>query len=275
MALHFIIDFDDTITNGDTIGQLAAIPYRKDPKLVPPFEYFRQVYAQAASQFQAREVKNFQDEERYQEAKRAVEMKSIGEMERHRIFRGVTVEDIRAAAGAVKLRPGVDRFLWRCKQKGVAVTILSVNWTSEWIRAVVDRAAGPNEFKVVCNELEFCGGVCSGRFVGREIRTGGDKLAWVRRYGYHQQGRYGYHLPGQNGYHHNSYRGPRPTTVFIGDSRTDVLGMMASDVGVIMAPATAAIIPWPVAVNSGKEMAGNGVYRGTWDDVDTWFQRRV
>lgn len=247
-----VIDFDDTITDGDTIKYLSEIPYAKNSQLQPKFDYFTSVYLEAHKNQKLDLVANFEQEIEYQKRLKPVEMTSIGEIERLRIFRDITEAEVLVQARKVPIKQGFKLFVGVCANKHIPVKILSINWSVVFIRGVLSRL-GLGDAEVILNDLQFVNGRCTGLFAGKyDIRTGYDKLQIL------QQLR-------SDG-----------DMVYIGDSRTDLLSLVASDVGIIMESGSLLKkMPWDVGVKPLSAFDGKGVYKGDWNDISAFMNQRL
>lgn len=253
----FVLDFDQTITASDTIAALAATAYRHQNSL-PPFAHFSDVYRHHYHYYTrlAPRPTSFQQEIQYQKGLKSVELASVAEIERLGLFSGVSRASIRSVASTIDLKPGFRQFLARCRATATPVVILSVNWTSELIRPIVPHG------DIICNELQFDGDVCRGTFareirgISGGIRTGADKLEVV------QQLRLQYN-------HHVTY---------VGDSRTDLLALCESDVGIVVdGGSVVRDLPWaidvlplplpPVLFPRRGTGARGALYTGTWAQI--------
>lgn len=261
----FVVDFDQTITAIDTIAALASTAYRR-PNNLPPFSHFSNVYMKHYRQYllSAPRPTSFEQEVSYQQGLKSVELASVAEIERLGLFSGVTRDSIRAVARTIEVRPGFNQFLSRCQTTATPVVVLSVNWTSELIRPLVPYG------DIICNELEFDGEECRGTFA-REIRgirggirTGADKLAVIQQLRQQQ--------------HHVTY---------VGDSRTDLLALCESDVGIVIeGGGILGELPWEMAVEPlglyGEAVVRDeekvvrdraedrGIYCGTWSEISEY-----
>ncbi|PQK08889.1 hypothetical protein BB8028_0001g09610 [Beauveria bassiana] len=130
------------------------------------------------------------------------------------------------ANGDVQLRPGLARLVARAREKGWSVSVVSVNWSSEFIRGVVgdvlrDDGDGDGDGdgdEVVSNSTREEDGAIRGPDVleGALLVTAPDKALAMQR------------LRGGGG------GGP---LVYFGDSTTDLACLMEADRGVVLAAA--------------------------------------
>ncbi|EGV61278.1 hypothetical protein PSN45_001367 [Yamadazyma tenuis] len=250
-----VVDFDETITEHDTISLISQIPYTTDPTKTPPFEYFTNVYLQALEKYRsvANIPKSMAEEIEYQKGMKSVEMSSINELERHQLFNGITKQSLAEQAVKVKVKPGFSKFLSICSSRQIPVKILSVNWSSVLIRGVL--AGLGYELDVMVNELQFDGhSVCTGHFDPTiSVRTGYDKYMAIEQL--------------KRQYHNQKL-------IYIGDSRTDLLALLASDMGVIMESGSLIQkLPWDIDV---RQLSGgsdiHGLYTSNWYHINEFLE---
>ncbi|CAH2352557.1 hypothetical protein CLIB1423_07S02278 [[Candida] railenensis] len=211
MVRQVITDWDETVTKVDTIRFLAEAAYIKKPHYTPPFSYFSDVYQAALDNFNADKNMVAFSELQYQQHIKSVELTSIREIERLNLFQGLSKSDFRAVSERVEIHADFLEFLEACNNLNIPVAILSVNWTKTVIEEVLRKnGVDPTDMKILVNEFVFDGNnVCTGRFDdGISIRTGYDKLKLVQSF-------------------------EEKDYMYIGDSRTDLLSIFDSKVGVI------------------------------------------
>lgn len=206
-----VLDFDETVTTADTIGMISAVPYSKGTAC-HPWTHYTTIYSDAYREFTrtAPEPISFTDEIHYQSRLRAVEMASVAELNSTRLFKGLTAADLSAVGREVPIRGAAVAFLRACKIAGLTTAILSVNWTSLHMRSALE-AHGCEVDRYYVNELEMEGGKTTGRWSGRDIRTGNDKLEVIRE-----------------------LKAEFDRVVYVGDSRTDLLALAEADLGMVV-----------------------------------------
>ncbi|KAH6630706.1 hypothetical protein B0J18DRAFT_364160 [Chaetomium sp. MPI-SDFR-AT-0129] len=125
--------------------------------------------------------------------------------------------------GAVRLRKGFGAFLERQAEDGWDLAVVSINWSGEFIRGVVEAACeaggGQGEKKVrriVANRVTLPEGTVQGpeELGGEPLTTAGDKLRAMES------------LRGGLG---------EEKVVYFGDSTTDLACLVEADLGVVMA----------------------------------------
>ncbi|KAK4142610.1 uncharacterized protein C8A04DRAFT_13100 [Dichotomopilus funicola] len=126
--------------------------------------------------------------------------------------------------GAVRLRKGFGKFLERQAKDGWDLAVVSVNWSGEFIRGVVEAACeaggGEGEKKVrriMANRVTLPEGTVQGpeELGGEPLTTAGDKLRAMES------------LRGG--------LGEEKVVVYFGDSTTDLACLVEADLGVVMA----------------------------------------
>lgn len=134
----------------------------------------------------------------------------------------------------------------------IPVIILSVNWTKLIMEAVLQKIGfKENEnLKIMVNELEFVNGISTGNFnESISIRTGLDKLnivnSLIKQYG---------------------------KTCYIGDSMTDLLSLIDSDIGIAIEEGSVIEsvkkLNFPIKnLSEAEELHKEEVYVGNWSQV--------
>jgi 2-hydroxy-3-keto-5-methylthiopentenyl-1-phosphate phosphatase len=195
-AVRVHLDWDGTISLTDTLATVAAICYAKNShKAMPPWSHFSKAYmsdsaAHTASYKPRKEDRRtLQEEFSWLESLTAIERASVQRVEAAGIFASVTTEDIQAGAKdsltrqETQLRPGLKELLQRLHETGGYVSIISVNWSSEFIKAFLRKTMAVEGWKspsiaVYANEIISDGnGRLNRHFADddRGIWTAGDK----------------------------------------------------------------------------------------------------
>lgn len=175
---HILIcDFDETITRKDTISLLAKLPYKRPTaRELPPWTHFTQNYMKAYELYAKpntrclplipQDVLNFRhkimksnykdlfsEEFAYQKQARKVELASIEELEKYKLFQGITANNVKQYVGSLQkeqIRPGFTE-VWRNTDEQY---VLSINWSREFIRDVLaEKELQVNEENIYCNNL--------------------------------------------------------------------------------------------------------------------------
>jgi HAD superfamily phosphoserine phosphatase-like hydrolase len=209
-----VSDWDETITEKDTIGIIGQLPYRIKKEYRPDFDYFTQTYLQAYNNYKQQfgDVYTLEEEIQFQRGMGPVEMQSINEIERLKLFSGITKDQFRKCSQEIKLRQGFVEFARKCNMTNIPLYIVSINWTHliiEKVLAKYDISA-----TVVTNELEFVDEVATGKWdKSTNIRTAPDKQNEINR------------IRNQHPHH---------CVVYVGDSTMDLLALLGADVGIIV-----------------------------------------
>lgn len=207
----FITDWDETVTKVDTIKYVAEAAYLKKPTYQPPFSHFVDTYLTAYERFNLTQSvsTNIQEELNYQRNVKSVELSSVNEIEKLKLFKGLSAVDFQVVADRIDIHQEFVTTFRYCKQQNIPIVILSVNWSRNLIEAVLRlNAIDPKDVKIVVNEFDFDDGICSGNFrKDISIRTGYDKLQYIKSFG--------------------------ADIIYVGDSRTDLLSIIESKVGII------------------------------------------
>jgi hypothetical protein len=227
--LHLLVDFDETLTVHDTIGILAHTFYRHlSPPPSTPWSAITSAYgsdhAALVAQFPPASTRtSIAAELRFLDSLRPVEERSIRRIEQARIFNGLPISLVSEEAGCtVRLRPGAGDLLAHGKEWG-RVDVVSVNWSSVWIRGALGE--GALGVGVRCNELLVDGsggdggGITNGGLSRPGVWTAGDKVGVVEELVREERGRLGL---GQT------------LVVYLGDSVTDLGCLLSADVGVVL-----------------------------------------
>ncbi|KAJ9663467.1 hypothetical protein H2201_005675 [Coniosporium apollinis] len=168
-SLHFILDWDGTLTKRDTLAVLANIPaarrsaQQQDP-WAPITSAYADDYAAHARSYRPETAARttLAAEAAWLASLKEVEERSVRRVEEAGVFRGVTVRDVEDGAkevmekGDVELRRGWEGvFLLggergalvegRAGAVGLDVSIVSVNWSATFIRACLLHAAARAE----------------------------------------------------------------------------------------------------------------------------------
>ncbi|CAI4056596.1 hypothetical protein SKDZ_03G0770 [Saccharomyces kudriavzevii ZP591] len=198
-----ISDFDETITRDDTIGTIAKLPYLLNPQLKPEWCHFTKNYMDGYHKYKYNGTRSlpllssdiplrisrsnfdetFEEELKYQNHNRIIELNSVNEITKHQIFKSITLEQMKEFARDQNhdnrlLRDGFNRFCFSAIKNLDDFYVLSINWSSEFIYEVIGNKK-LNPHHVFCNALkvltEKCPATYSGEFDCR-LLTGSDKI---------------------------------------------------------------------------------------------------
>ncbi|KAF8424531.1 hypothetical protein EV426DRAFT_665148 [Tirmania nivea] len=281
LRINLLFDFDSTLTTSDTLSTLALLPLSKSAT-PQKWSYFVNAYLEEAQANlppppRPRDGRGFttvRQEMEYLESYLQVERGSVERIEGERYFAGLeegVVKEWGRRMGReqkeVRLREGwweVCGWLWRQKRKmeerkvKVKVGVISVNWSKEWIRGVleggwegwkethgrdemvvdglvgVEGGRGLGELEIYANEFivdpetRVTTGEFSRRKEGRGLWTAGDKVEVfdevLALWGAERDG---------DGEEKGTGEG-ETVTVYVGDSGTDLGCLLRANVGVVV-----------------------------------------
>lgn len=206
-----VSDWDETLTTKDTISLLSKLPYMLGGNDFPPWKHFVNIYLSALNDYTKSQRGGQLSRDlqiAYQKGLLAVEHTSIDAIEKHRLFKGLTSNQLRGVAKDITLRPGAAEFLKSCSGP---IAILSINWSLLPIReTLTQQGISMDHFFV--NELEVENGLTTGLWDRtKEFRTGFDKLLCIQE-----------------------LKKKYEKVVYIGDSSTDLLALKEADIGIII-----------------------------------------
>lgn len=259
--VHFMLDFDGTITMKDTMSILARAPAYRDLRLhgandrgstERQWSSFGKAYMEDYRAHTAVYTPKAENRGRVQGVRdwlaslEGVEEGSAKRVEQSEFFRGVIAQDVHKAAvnalenKELQLRHGcrelMQRVLFNASQRtSNGLTIISVNWSRKFIKSAIwPETQGAdntrdcdapttisNEIDILANELEGLGNPA-----GSSGRFCAGQSEVVRT--------------SADKWHHMDnisvpeIRGPPPLLVFIGDSPTDFECVLDADVGICM-----------------------------------------
>lgn len=185
--MHLIFDFDGTITQKDTIGELAqaGLSFQKarhGTDLQATWDQVVQAYmddcrAHCDGYEQPEHERScVPDELRFLSGSKKVEEASLARVETSGVFRGLTASDLRQAGvdavsqGRVKLRQGFPELLDLATRRGWPVGVISVNWS----RAFIEGVLLPHRLEaVVANEISEDGSIRGPEVLGQSKITNG------------------------------------------------------------------------------------------------------
>lgn len=214
-----LVDWDETITEKDTLSLLADAAYQSKPgdDAIPNWSFFVDSYIREytthAGNFGDR---NTLDQELlFLKSLEMIDLSSVNRVESSGLFRGTFKTYLEQQASNVKVRESWWSIYDRCTQIGVEVIILSVNWSACFIKAAF-KLHGCENVEVYANEIDFddcgvgTGHLSKGQYT---LRTGQDKASILQE------------IKAMN-------RGSR--VIYVGDSSTDLPALLGADIGVIM-----------------------------------------
>ncbi len=221
-----VSDWDDTITDGDTIHLIfdclsESAPHKLDYFFKIYMNEYRRYHSQVLPHKSYKERNNIEKEIQYQKDMKPIELSSFNACINLQTFKGIRKEALRSQCDKVQTRDGFIEFVMHLmKQKDhPSFEILTVNWTSVIIKEYLKRTLGEITIPIYSNELKFDEeNVCVGipDHSKEDLRTGYDKLNNLKRIGFEKK------------------------VAYIGDSETDVLPMIYSDLAIVMKGGSAA-----------------------------------
>ena len=259
-----ITDFDETISERDTISTLVhtAADNRAHDKeeflaawqeMVQWFltRYFRVCDAWQNHQHSLTDyLKSFED----------LEAVSIQRVIAKGFLEGLTRAGLRAVGRNVVKKPGVDRVLSRLRRDGVAVEILSANWSETLIQGATEGLCD----QIITNSLTYDAAGRSTGSIHLHVVSARDKLREFRLRKKNPP------TPDQIG------DGGVIRTLYIGDSISDFLAILDADLGVLIGQNPTAMqtierfrIPTQ-RIQEGTRFDSSRSYQGTILLVDSW-----
>ena len=259
-----ITDFDETISERDTISTLVHTAadnqaHEKEEFLAAwqeMVQWFFTRYHRVCDAWQNHQhslvdyLKSFEE----------LETASIQRVIVKGFLEGLTREGLRAVGRNVVKKPGVDRVLSRLRRDGVAVEILSANWSEALIQGATEGLCD----QIITNSLQYD---ATGRSTGNihlHVVSARDKLREFRERKKNP--------PNPDGIG----AGGVIRTLYIGDSISDFLAILNADLGVLIGRNPTAMqtierfrIPTQ-RLQEGRRFDSSRRYQGTILLVDSW-----
>jgi 2-hydroxy-3-keto-5-methylthiopentenyl-1-phosphate phosphatase len=241
--IHWILDWDGTITRRDTLDALVSIAASSRPNSSVLNEWKRVSEAYMSDYTTAIEKlapdgglpKTVQKEKELLRALSSVEQASIDRVSSSGIFAGLTRELLEEGANdlinsrKVEIRNGFLPFFRATQSRGQdTLDLLSVNWSRHFISSCL-RAAGAlveksaihtNELDGIERALASAGRISPEEDAGMLIISSGDKLEYLTR------------LRKRNSKAGNVGSDFSKPIVYVGDSWTDIECLLESDLGI-------------------------------------------
>ncbi|KAJ4380018.1 hypothetical protein N0V86_004325 [Didymella sp. IMI 355093] len=231
--IHWILDWDGTITRRDTLDALVSIAASAKPDSPVPQEWKRVSEAYMTDYTAALEKlapgdklpATVQEERELLQALKTVEQASLDRVSASGIFEGLTQRLLEEGASnviiskKVELRTGFVDFLQFKQMRGHdTLDLLSVNWSRYFISSCLRTASTPvGKGSIYANELDGIetndvshGRINSGGDADMSIISSSDKLEYMTRL---------------------RERDERPM-VYVGDSWTDIECLLDADLGI-------------------------------------------
>lgn len=239
-----VADWDETITVNDTIELLAESTHFHKMFCMPPFAYFKKAYMDAYTKYQTQfgPRTTLQEEIRFHEGMREVEMASIRKLERHRYFLRLDDAVFESIAPKVELREGFKEFHDYTIRHEIPFVILSANWSRRLIEeALWHHGIDATYVDIIVNDLETINGFTTGKMPGN-VRTAIDKLQYIKNFR------------------------KESNVLYVGDSTTDLLAMVEADLGVG--------VPGLAVLDAAKRI-GERVEELLWRELKHELERRL
>lgn len=232
--MHLIFDFDGTITTKDTIGHLAsaAIAAQKlsrGANLQPAWDSLVQAYLADYDAYRAKytpkeaERTTIDQENLFLGGLRDVEKASLRRVGEAALFKDLATAAMRRIGadavenGNIELRPGFGRIVKAARAHGWPVSIVSVNWSTDFIRGAVGELLREDD-AVIANGTRHEDGTIYGPAAlnGDLLVCAPDKARAMRQ-----------------------LKGP---VVYFGDSTTDLECLIEAQHGVVMADGESSLL---------------------------------
>lgn len=259
-----ITDFDETISERDNISTLVqtAAENRGSEK-----EDFLAAWQEMVQWFLTRYQRvcdAWQDHRgslvNFLKSFEQLETVSIQRVMTKGFLEGVTREELRAVGRNVVKKPGVDEVLSRLRQAGVAVEILSANWSKTLIEGTTEGLYD----QIITNSLTYDAEGRSTGDIDLHVVSARDKLRAFRERKKNPP------TPDEIG------NGGVTRTLYIGDSISDFLAILDADLGVLIGQNRTAMqtierfrLPTQ-RLQEGTRFDSSRHYRGTILLVNSW-----
>ncbi|KAL3672052.1 hypothetical protein V7S43_002716 [Phytophthora oleae] len=211
-------DFDETITHQDTTSILFVLAANSYGQLVTQYEdEASELLKRYEAQWQQTSSRNFDSAglHEFLEGYALVDLRSHYRVVASRVLQGIPHQELAKAARNVEIRPNVVETL----QLADDWKIISANWSTEVVRTVMLQAGVATETThIISNELKVDEqGMTTGE-IDVKVQSAVDKAKWIKKL---------------------RAKDTESTIVYVGDSATDLLALLAADVGIWVAPDTA------------------------------------
>lgn len=187
--MHLIFDFDGTITQKDTISEVArsAIAFQKSKygkDLQETWDRVVKAYVDDCKSMEdgypesEEERKTVEEELKFLSRSKSLEEESLGRVYEAGIFQGLdetTLVDAGAEAvrsGKVKLRDGFGELMDLAESKGWSAGVISVNWS----RSFIQGALQPRKLNIISNQTSASGDIHGPEFLGRRMTNSCEKI---------------------------------------------------------------------------------------------------
>ncbi|RIB13945.1 HAD-like domain-containing protein [Gigaspora rosea] len=238
-----VSDFDETITQHDSICEIAKLAYDKrerqgkcplvDEKLAPndndaggcppPWSYFVEKYFRERKEHikfwcEKQPERTLQDHYKLLESLREVEKKSLNRVEKYQCLNGIRCDELFERGERIPKRDGVTdvlkNYLPKCTNGNVSryFYILSTNWSRDMLLGSLKDLVGVKREHILSNDLVFDDTDRTTGKVKHHVLSALDKLSIFSK-----------------------LEIPRGTiSAYIGDSDTDLPCLLEANIGIIM-----------------------------------------
>lgn len=240
---YFISDWDETITESDSMHLIGKAAYSQKPSFEPEWSFFANAYMEdymthkKAFESEHGHLNGLEKELKFQTNMAKIEQKSVERVEGSELFKGIPVSSIRRQSEQVTIRSGWWKLAAELRKRGVPIAIVSVNWSGEMIREAFrqhgyvtdDPDSAKNDVTVFANEIALDdNGIATGKLSRlpqddlklNDLRTGCDKKHFVA------------HIKAEV---QRKSLAERRKVIYCGDSGTDFLALLEADVGIVVA----------------------------------------
>ncbi|KAJ8115940.1 hypothetical protein OPT61_g2520 [Boeremia exigua] len=278
--IHWILDWDGTITRRDTLDALVSIAASAKPNS-PVLDEWKRVSEAYMSDYtiamenlapEGRLPENVEDEKQLLRALKSVEQASLDRVSSSGIFAELTRELLKHGAKDVieskktEIRTGFTKFLHFSQNRTHdGLDLLSVNWSRHFIDCCLRVAGAPvHRSSIYANELDGIecdtvsnGNIESGLGAKMSIISSGDKLDYMNR------------LRRQHCESRSIRLDSGIPVVYVGDSWTDIECLLEADLGIC-------IRDEPLGSSQKKlaeRLQGLGVHcphLSAWSEADEW-----
>ncbi|KAJ4987185.1 hypothetical protein SVAN01_07337 [Stagonosporopsis vannaccii] len=241
--IHWVLDWDGTITRHDTLDALVSITASAKPVL-PVLAQWRTVSEAYMSDYTTALEKlapggnlprNIVEEQQLLRAMKSVEQASLDRVSSSGIFAGLTKRLLEEGARnvvdskKVEIRTGFTDFLHSIQEKGRdRLDLLSVNWSRHFIGSCLKAAEAlvqkevihANELDGIDNDSVSLGHISHDNDAEMLIISSGDKLEYMNR------------LRKQHSNSRDRGTNSDVPIVYIGDSWTDIECLLDADLGI-------------------------------------------
>mmetsp|Transcript_22583 Transcript_22583/g.43974 ORF Transcript_22583/g.43974 Transcript_22583/m.43974 type:complete len:324 (-) Transcript_22583:164-1135(-) len=212
-----MVDFDSTLTEGDTISLLTELRKSKCSKGEELDAYRSRVdkvvqhYVADRGNLDADEAATSDLELLLSEGEK-IEHRSLDRVEGELLLEGLRREELRAVGStAVTLQDSVNDFLLKAARFDVPVYVCSANWSKDLIIGALEKFSAVKAIESADLEFDERTGLSTGK-IQRRIVSAFDKQRALRRRKEQHKG----------------------WSVYIGDGQPDCLGVLEADLGIVV-----------------------------------------